>query len=171
MDFHFTYVKEEIAGGRKKHRKLTHIARLFLPVFLLSAILPFFLMFVLNPPKLGFFTQADTAPVLRIWFTPSKIVSSQGRDVELKVYASFESDGLLLPEVDFRLVSSGQVVLLSDSLKYPRPFRGEIEAGVIKVRTLAPGVAIVSIDPEDVKLGFLDTKVEIKTSPATITVR
>lgn len=171
MDFHFVHAGT-IPNSRKSGRpSLLSVVKRFFPVFMLSAILPFFLMFVVNPPQLGFFTQADAAPVLRVWFEPSKVVSSAGHDVVLKVFASFDSDSLLIPESEFKISSSGQAVLLNDTLSYPKPFKGQVELGEVRVRTLSPGQAFVSISPEDIELKLVDEKVEILPSSATITVR
>lgn len=171
MDPHF--VKPAIPKKRipPDYKKLIKILKSFLPVFVLAAMLPFLIGTVLVPQEINFFTKADSKDQLRIWLDPPEIVMSKGSETTLSVYANFESDNRLVPEIVLEADTGKLLSINNPKVKYPTPFKGRREIGKISVVALDSGVETVGILKDSIALTSLDTPVEIITGSAKITIR
>lgn len=153
-----------------KRPKLSSFLKFFLPIFLISAILPIFLFFVIRPPDIDFLTQADVERELRIWFEPPNVVTAVGKPVFVNVVASFDSESMLIPSISFNL-SADQSLLLSESIvTYTNPFKGRINLASLSIKPTKAGKFMVSIPTEGIKTGLSET-LRISTSPVTLVVK
>lgn len=171
MDTHF--VKPRLSKNRppSDYKKLIRVLKSFLPVFVLAAMLPFLIGMVMAPQKISFFTRADSNADLRIWLDPPEIVMSKGSETTLTVYANFESDTKLIPEIALQVGSGRLISINNPKVKYATPFKGRQEIGKISVVALDSGIEVVGVQKDSITLTTLDTPVEITTGSAKITIR
>lgn len=170
MDYHFLKPRSQ-ARSSSEFGNVPSVVTKFVPLFLLAAILPFLIGFVVSPPKLGFMTKADSEGELRVWLEPANVVMSTGSEATLSVVAQYENDTKLIPEISMQVNSQGPVNVMGESLSYSIPFSGRAELGKIKITAIGPGKAVVSIPPESILLTAFDGEVDINTGVTNVVVR
>ncbi|OGM31997.1 hypothetical protein A2803_02815 [Candidatus Woesebacteria bacterium RIFCSPHIGHO2_01_FULL_44_21] len=170
MDYHFLRPKRV----REQPVNSSYIFKLvgrFLPVFLLAAILPFLIGFVVAPPDISFLTRADATSELRVWVEPANVVMSPGGTTEFTVLAQFEGEEKLIPEITLTLTASSGLVLENKSVTYKVPFNGRVELGRVGVRAESAGEAMVDISRESIKITAFEWPLEVSTAPAKVIIR
>jgi len=143
--------------------------RLFLPFFLLAAVLPVFMFLVFRPPDFSFLTQADQDIKLRLWIEPSTVVTKVNENVKIDIVAFYEAESKLIPWVSFSLFSDPSVSLEKSQIKYSNPFRGRVVVDTLFLTASKVGTFSVSIPSEQVTTQ--DDSLKVITSPATIIVK
>lgn len=172
MDYHFLKPKFDRATQSSGDVKnISKIVKNFLPVFVLAAMLPFFIGFVVAPPDIDFFTRADSASSLRVWLEPSNIVMSSGSQTTLTVVASFESETKLIPEISFDVVGSESLAISNSKIVYSIPFSGRVELGEVTVSAAESGKAEVIIPEDSIVVNAFDGPLEITSGSTNIVVR
>jgi len=169
MDYHFLKPKKQ--SNSSELRNIPTVATRFLPLFLLAAILPFLIGFVVSPPKLGFMTRADSEGELRVWLEPANLVMSAGSEAEFSVVAYYENGTRLIPEISLEVAVSGPVSVVDRAVARSVPFSGRTELGKVRVRATGPGKAIVNILQESVLVTAFDGGLDINTGVANVVVR
>ncbi|QQS39039.1 hypothetical protein IPM62_00255 [Candidatus Woesebacteria bacterium] len=169
MDYHFIVPKDK-PEKRRYDLKIVSFTKKLLPVFLLAAILPAFIFFITTPPNLRFSPQAQSDAELRLWFEPGNVVVSRGNEVDLKVIAMFESDSLIIPSIAINIASNG-IITKNQTIDYQRPFKGQVELGVVTVLAEESGNISVEIPLEDIQITAFDKPLQIFSSPAQIVVK
>ncbi len=171
MDVHFVLPKD----SEKKEKtaidpvQINRFLKRLIPVFFLSAILPMFLFLVSFPSDLQFLTRAGKKPELRIWTEPSQILVDKNRELELNVYAQYESESLL-PGVSLIAKSDGLDV--SGDITYLKPFRGQVKLGTLIVNSGSQsGKFVIAIPGDSVEIAALNSPLEIITGTTTIYVQ
>lgn len=173
MDFHFvtSNTRENNERGGVDTRKFFKLIRQFLPVFLLAAFLPVLLALMIRPTDTGFVTRADTDPLLRVWVEPTTSIITGDGEARLTLYAQFESETKLIPELQVA-VTSGEALVLSESeFVYPRPFKGKVELGKFSVSSSQPGDYTISVPQSEVIVRAYEGPIEIKTNTARVIVQ
>ena len=171
MDTHYVRPRIEHKKSSLNKKKISKLLRIFLPVFVLAAMLPFFIAFVVSPPKVNFFTNADTPPELRVWLEPADIISSVGRETKLEVYAQFDSDSKLVPEISFDIRANGKVNISPLNMTYHTPFRGKVHIGTVSVTPKSVGESIISVPKDSISVVAYDGPLSVKTAVAKLTAR
>ena len=173
MDYHFVTPKtsEKRSSGKGDLRKLLKIIRQFLPVFLLAAILPVMIAFVSAPPDVRFLTRADTDPLLRVWIEPAVNIMKVSGETDLTVFAQFESETKLVPELIVNLSASAPVSLSESVVAYRKPFRGKVEVSRITASSSDAGEFLIDIPVSGISITAYDGPIEIKTSPVRLIVK
>lgn len=143
----------------------------FIPVFVLAAMLPFLIGFLVTPPDVGFFTRADTRDELRIWLEPANVTMTAGSEVTLTVVGSFESENTLIPEISLYVQGDNNLEVSNPLLVHSIPFNGKVELGKITVSALETGKATVTIPQDSIEITAFDREIEINTGSANIVVR
>jgi hypothetical protein len=166
MDYHF------ITNEERKIKSFTLVKMLkkFMPVILLSLILPFFVAFTITPPKLKFLTRADSELNLRIWLEPSSVVVEPNHEVEMKVMAKFESDQKLIPSISMEIKAPEAVEIEKKEIAHKIPFKGEVQIGSVKVKSAMAGKYQIEIPEDSIKIVALDEALSIETNPANLFV-
>ena len=169
MDFNIVVPNRPTTN--KQHRPLLTILRQFLPIFMLSLLLPFFVVLAMRPSELRFMTKADQNLELRLWFEPSTVIVNSGDTAELRMVALFEADTKLIPTLTATAKSSPAVSILNGTLSYKKPFRGQVVMGTVKVAANDPGTYGVTIPIEEVQIQAFSDEVKILSTPAKIIVK
>lgn len=164
MDYHFVVPK---TTPRKRSLPLP---LLVIPIFVLSAVLPFFLAYVISPSALNFSSTATERPELRIWFTPSRIAAHPGENVVLTVKASYDGSEQLVPSIRVQF-DSDSVDLGSTSIFYQKPFRGEVTLGTVTVTPKSVGSAVVTIPKDSVRIDPPIGEIDLFVSSANFVVK
>lgn len=171
MDTHFVRPKDEGVRRSSDFGNLSKILKSFLPIFVLSAMLPFLIGFVVSPPDIGFLTRADSSSELRVWLEPANVVMSRGSEASFTVVASFESDTMLIPEISLNIVGGPSLSVNNPNLSYSIPFSGKVELGKVTVAALESGQATLTIPEDSIIITAFDSPLEITTGAANIVVR
>jgi len=168
MDFHFVKPVARPSSSTSNARKLFWR---FLPIFVLAAFLPFLIGLVISPSNLDFSAQADTDLELRVWMEPSEILTSKGRESSVDIYAQFDSDNRLIPELTVTLVPTGNITIDREKFSYNAPFRGKVHLGAVRVSTISSGIAEISIPDDMITVTAYNEPLEVKTGKAKLTIR
>lgn len=169
MDYHFLRPRGLARPGT--NRNITKLVTRFLPVFLLAAILPFLIGFVVAPPDISFLTRADATSELRVWIEPANVVMSPGTSTEVSVIAQFGGEGKLVPEVSLALVGTGSVEVTNQNITHSIPFSGRVELARVTVSARSPGTGQVTIPRDSVKVTAFEWPLEVNTAGSNVIVR
>ncbi len=144
--------------------------KILLPVFIIVAILPFFIVFLSKPINVRFNSQASKQPNLRIWFEPKEIESKVGVPVTIRVVSEFESDASdILSKLEFGILSDSKSVLVNPiTVSFKKPFSGKTTIGEITVTGRSEGEAHISLIEESIRTNFDKDSVKIISTPAFV---
>lgn len=170
MDYHFLRPGKTAPSYGGSRNLLRFLSR-FLPVFLLAAILPFLIGFVVAPPDISFFTRADEPSELRVWIEPANLVMSPNSTIEVSIMAQFESEGKLVPEVSLSVLATGSITVDSPNVTHSIPFSGRAELGKVLLRATSAGTGQVAIPEGSVKVTAFEWPLKIRTAGSNVIVR
>ena len=152
-----------------KERFLSITRKLF-PVLVIAALLPLFIFFVFDPPGFNFSPRADEEVELRLWIEPANIISSPGREVNVKVMALYENDSKVIPGVRVEVSTEPALTNKGLILEYGLPFSGKVVVGEVSLVPQEVGEYSVFINESEVSYLESSEVDKIIIAPATITV-
>ncbi len=172
-DYHFIRGKEVVKSPNPVQKKsgILGSLKLFLPVFVLSALLPVFMMAMMNPGTTRVLTRADENAQLRIWMEPKTVITGPGQPVELTIVSSLDTQGLLPPPIEVTLSSSEEVDIDNTEITFLEPVVGKATLGIVSVQAYTPGTYTINVSNDSVLVPNLATPLQILSSPATLVVR
>lgn len=115
------------------------------------------------------FSRADTVSELRLWFDPAQIRVNSNQSLDVAIYAEFNGQNKLLPQLNLHLNSLPGVNIEPVDISYNQPFTGRTLIKTVKVTPKTSGKFTLSINEELVRSYVKDAN--IFTSPAIITVK
>lgn len=148
MDYHFAISEDT---PKKKNTSLGSIIKVFLPVFAISAVLPVFLFYLINPPKYDFTPQASQTNEIRVWFEPQSVETKPGQLVHLNLVASMEDEKSLVTSLKFRLNSDPSLIVTPSEIFYKQPFSGRVILGSIDIAANTPGQFKLQIPAQSIE--------------------
>jgi len=150
--------------------KFLSITKKLFPVLIIAALLPLFIFFVFDPPGFSFSPRATEEAELRLWIEPANIISSPGREVNMKVMALYENSTKVIPGVGVK-VSTDLVLTNKDLIvEYGLPFSGKVTVGEISFMPQEVGEYSVFINEGEVYYLESAEVDKIITAPATINI-
>jgi hypothetical protein len=170
MDDNFFIPQSPKKDSPNEVKAISELLKKFLPVFMLTMLMPMFVFFTITPPDLRFLTRADQNRELRVWFEPSTIVAKKGDSVELKVMTLFESDSVLIPSMSLAIVPQQGIVANQNSLTYKQPFKGQVIIGTVTVKPTKSGTFSIDIPKEQVQVNNYKESLTIITTPGRVIV-
>ncbi len=147
------------------------ISPVLLGVILLTAILPFLLLFFYSGQTFSFISQADEKSELRVWVTPAQVIASRGSEIELSVMAHYDHSNVLIPTISIGLDTSGISTVGASTVSRTTPFKGEVLIGKVIVKPTKSGVYTVSALKERIVIKPLIPDIDIIVTPSKITVK
>jgi hypothetical protein len=171
-DFHF-YLKPE-KKDKSGNPQITGLVKKSLKQFavliVLSAALPVFIFFAVNPKSLKFTPQADTSPTLRLWFEPREVILGSEEEAEASIVVDYDAQGKVLTGLSFSLKAEGLVV---DPKEYQvsLPLSGKTKAGVVSFFGLKKGEYEITIPEETINYLNKEANIVVETSPLKVIIR
>lgn len=159
------------ASAYSGSKNLLRFLSRFLPVFLLAAVLPFLIGFVVAPPDISFFTRADEPSELRVWIEPANLVISPDSATEVSIMAQFDGEGKLVPGVSLSILATGSVTVDSPNVTRRVPFSGRSELGKVLLRAKNAGTGQVAIPEGSVKVTAFEWPLKVRTAGSNVIVR
>lgn len=164
MDYHFFTTSQT---EKRKDSNIGRVLKLFVPVFAVSALMPVFLFYFLNPPKYDFTPQASELNKVRIWFEPQTLSTQVGKQAKITLFASIEDETRLVQSINLSLIGPANVNVNPSNIIYTTPFNGKVILSEIEFFSFNEGSYELSINPKDIQI---IGEYEVVTNSATIHV-
>lgn len=141
---------------------LLNFFRRFLPLFILSAILPLLLSYTF------YYSKAERNNEVRIWFEPSILHLKPNQSYQLDIMAAFLDETRLVPSITAQIEPNPQISVNQSEFNYYQPFRGKIRLGKVTVTGTSVGTYYLNIPETNINTSLQD--ISVLTSHATIII-